>query len=80
MNCMTDTWSVFGRYQGQLVERAYRYDADTGRVIRRTHDRSDNIMRYDGAPCPEDLEWNGSEGAVDFSGLDWEPCENQFDD
>ena len=49
MNCMTDVWSVFGRDLGQIVEEAYRYHEPTDRVICRTTDRSDGMIRYDAA-------------------------------
>jgi hypothetical protein len=77
MNPMTDTWTTFGRDQGQIVERAYRYDYATDRVIRRTFDRSDNSTTYDAATGPRNVEpislsddaseayfgwWNCSEG------------------
>ncbi len=82
MNCMTDTWAVFGRDQGQAVEVAYRYDYDTDCIIRRTHDRSDNTIRYSAARYYEGPEWNGSEGTAPFDeeALEWTRCDNPFAD
>lgn len=80
MNCMTDIWSVFGADQGQIVERAYRYDPDTDRIVERIHDGSDNSTQYRAAACPDDVEWNGSEGVAPWGRLDWQPCDNPFAD
>lgn len=81
MNCMTDVWSVFGRDNGQIVERAYRYHETSDTIVRRTRDRSEGSVEYHRAPCPEELEWNGSEAAVGgVVALDWEPCQNPFTD
>ena len=72
-NVMTDTWTVFGRDQGQSVERAYRFDY--GDIIRRTTDRADGRVTYDTTRCPDDVEWNGSEGVAPWTEpLDWQPC------
>lgn len=73
MNPMTDLWAVFGRDQGQIVERAYRYDPDRDRIVRRILDRSSGRARYESAPCPEGVEWTGSEGVAPFNAdtLEW---------
>ena len=72
MNAMTDRWTVFGCDQGQAVEVAYRYDDATDSILRRTTDRSDGRVDYDSAPCPDDMEWNGSEGVAPWGQLAWQ--------
>ncbi len=79
MNLMTDMWSTFGADQGQIVEVSYRYHCDSERIICREHDRSDGRTTYAAAPCPDDVEWNGSEAVAPWYGtLDWEPCDDPW--
>jgi hypothetical protein len=78
MNPMTDTWTTFGRDQGQIVERSYRYDPASDRIVCRTLDRSDNSTTYEAMPFPDGAEWNGSEGVSPWSASNWEPCDNPF--
>ena len=75
MNIMTDVWSVFGRDQGQIVTRAYRYDADSERIIRRTVDGHDGQTEFAASECQDDVEWNGSEGTAPWRAedMDWQP-------
>lgn len=75
MNPMTDIWTIFGRDQGQTVERAYRYHPGSDRIIRREVDRSDMRVAYSAAACPDDIEWSGSEGVPPWypRELDWTP-------
>jgi len=75
MNPMTDLWTVFGRDQGQIVERAYRYDTTHDRILRMMYDRSDESTVYDVSPCPPDVTWSGSEMEPPWSpaDMDWTP-------
>lgn len=61
MNAMTDLWTTFAIDTGQMVERSYRYCADTDRVIRKTTDHGDNSESFEAAICPVGLEWDGGE-------------------
>jgi len=61
MNVMTDQWTVFGQDRGQIVEEAFRYDADRDEIVMRVIDRSDGEAAYYSAPCPEEVEWWGAE-------------------
>jgi hypothetical protein len=82
MNIMTDIWTTFGRDQGQIRERSYRYDMEADAIVRRTRDRGDMTVAYDAAPCPDSIEWAGAEGVApwDDDDLSWRPCQNPFDD
>jgi hypothetical protein len=84
MNIMTDIWTTFGRDQGQMVERSYRYDMEADAIVKRTRDRSYMLVVYEAAPCPDHIEiaWSGAEGGApwDDGELDWRPCQNPFDD
>ena len=69
MNVMTDMWTEFGRDRGQNISISYRYSFDADTVLRRRKG-ADGETTYAMSPCPENVEWNGSEGIPPWVELD----------
>ena len=63
-----DEWTMPPECAGQIVERMYRYDADTDRVWERTHDRSNGEVSYRSAATPEDYDCEFQNGAPHIRG------------
>lgn len=54
-----DQWHVPPEHQGQIVERAYGVDWESGTMVCRITDRSDRSVVYSFASAPEVFEpWN----------------------
>ena len=78
MNAMTDRWTVFERDAGQGVTRAYKYDERRDEIMEMVSCHASMTVYHRRAPCPEEVEWNGSEGVAPFDrdSLTWTLTDN----
>ena len=80
MNIMNDLLITFEKDRGQNVAVSYRHCCEQNIIVRHTWDQSSDENTYEYTPCPDDVEWNGSEGIAPFDPdeMIWKSCENFF--